>query len=97
MHPCIIEAATEVPFGTITEEHVADLVERRSVKVSACHASRRRLGAACLVSVAQRGSVLPAQGATLQAVLVCRNSWLMVTDSSRSTTAFCRQAQQPAV
>ena len=35
MHPCVIEAATEVPFGTITEDHVAELLEGRSVKVSA--------------------------------------------------------------
>lgn len=34
MHPCVIEAATEVPFGTITEDHVAELLEGRSVKVS---------------------------------------------------------------
>ena len=35
MNPCVIEAVTEVPFGTITEDHVADLLEGRSVKVSA--------------------------------------------------------------
>ena len=35
MHPCVIEAATEVPFGTITGDHVAELLEGRSVKVSA--------------------------------------------------------------
>ena len=35
MHPCVIEAVTEVPFGTITEDHVAQLLEGRSVKASA--------------------------------------------------------------
>ncbi len=35
MHPCVIEVVTEVPFGTITEDDVAELLEGHSVKVSA--------------------------------------------------------------
>ena len=35
IRPYVIEAATEAPFGTITEDHVAELLAECSVEVSA--------------------------------------------------------------